>query len=189
MTTEEDIIKACINGERKAQKALYDKYAAKMLGVCLRYAKSFEEAEDVLQEAFLKVFSCIGQYRFEGSFEGWIRRVIVNTALNSYRSNLKHNYNSSLEEQHQLSSDNISNDAVGALTTEDLLKTIQSLPAGYRTVFNLYEIEGYKHKEIAEMLNISENTSKTQLLKAKAYIRGLLDKLMKLEQTKYKYDE
>lgn len=179
MTSEHEIISGCINGDKRAQKMLYDRYSAKMLGVCLRYMKNLDEAEDVLQDGFIKVFTYIGQYRFEGSFEGWLRRIMINTALNAYRSNLKHHFHSDIDEQQNYLPDTITEDAYSKLSVEELLKVIQSLPHGYRMVFNLYEIEGYKHKEIAEMLKISENTSKTQLLKSKIAIRNKLAKLIK----------
>jgi len=179
MTSEHEIITGCINGDRRAQKMLYERYASKMLGVCLRYMKNLDEAEDVLQDGFIKVFTYIVQYRFEGSFEGWLRRIMINTALNAYRSNLKHHFHSDIDEQQNYLPDNVSEDAYSKLSVEELLKVIQSLPNGYRMVFNLYEIEGYKHKEIGAMLKISENTSKTQLLKSKIAIRNKLAKLVK----------
>ncbi len=174
MISEIDLINGCKKGDKKAQKTLYDKYAAKMLGVCIRYFRDIEEAEDALQEGFIKIFNNIDKFRNEGSFEGWIRRIIVNTSLNCYKSNLKHYYGTDYEEieefieDEKLKFDNLS--------VEFLLKVIQDLPEGYRLVFNLYEIEGYSHKEIAEMLGVSVNTSKSQLMKAKRSLQKVLVK-------------
>jgi len=172
MISEAEIISGCLKGNKKAQKALYDKYSAKMLGVCLRYFRNTYEAEDALQEGFIRVFNNIDKFRNEGSFDGWIRRIIVNTALNYYKSNLKHYYAVDYDEIEEavedtkLSFDNLS--------VEFLLKVIQSLPEGYRLVFNMYEIEGYSHKEIGVMLGVSINTSKSQLMKAKRYLQNKL---------------
>ena len=165
MISEAEIISGCIKGDKKAQKALYDKYSAKMLGVCIRYFRSVDEAEDALQEGFIRVFKNIDKFRNEGSFDGWIRRIIVNTALNFYKSNLKHYYAVDYAEiEESLEDDKLNFDN---LSVEYLLKMIQLLPEGYRLIFNMYEIEGYTHKEISEMLGISINTSKSQLMKSK----------------------
>lgn len=163
----------CKQGERRAQEQLYHLLASKMLGVCMRYAKSTFEAEDMLQAGFVKVFSSIQGFRGEGSAEGWVRRVIVNTAISTYRQNLRletepwqetHDAGHSYELQH--------------LEYEDLLRLVRALPDGYRMVFNLYAIEGYSHKEIAEMLHISEGASKSQLSRARKWLQ---DKLLKVE--------
>ncbi len=172
MISEEEIISGCVNGNKKAQKALYDKYSKKMLGVCMRYFRNVDEAEDALQEGFIRIFNSIDKFRNEGSFEGWIRRIIVNTALNYYKSNLKHyyavDYNDieDIVEETEQDFDNFSVDV--------LLKLIQTLPEGYRLIFNMYEIEGYTHKEIGELLGISINTSKSQLMKSKKYLQNKL---------------
>jgi RNA polymerase sigma-70 factor (ECF subfamily) len=172
MMSEAEIISGCIKGDKKAQKALYDRYSAKMLGVCLRYFKNTDEAEDALQEGFIRVFNNIGKYRGDGSFDGWVRRIIVNTALNVYKMNLKHYYATDYDDIQETTADvKLSYDT---LSVEFLLKVIQSLPEGYRLIFNLYEIEGYSHKEIGKMLGISINTSKSQLMKSKSYIRNKL---------------
>jgi RNA polymerase sigma-70 factor (ECF subfamily) len=172
MIFEEEIICGCIKGDKKAQKALYDKYSAKMLGVCLRYFKNIDEAEDALQEGFIRVFNNIDKFRNEGSFDGWLRRIIVNTALNYYRSNLKHYYSIDYDEIEEVVED--AKLSFDSLNVEFLLNLIQSLPEGYRLIFNLYEIEGYSHKEIGIMLGISINTSKSQLMKAKKYLQHKL---------------
>ncbi len=172
MISEIDLINGCKIGDKKAQRTLYDKYAAKMLGVCIRYFRDIDEAEDALQEGFIKIFKNIDKFRNEGSFEGWIRRIMVNTSLNYYKSNLKHYYGTDYDEVEEFVEDEKLK--FDNLSVEYLLKIIQDLPEGYRLVFNLYEIEGYSHKEIAEMLGISVNTSKSQLMKAKRNLQKVL---------------
>lgn len=157
-----------------------------MMSVCMRYCKSRAEAEDVLQEGFIKVFMNINKFRMDGSIEGWIRRIMVNTAINNYHSNLKH-YNmqdvDELEEIRDLQDDKKEEDIRlnGAIPKDKLMELIQSLPEGYKMVFNLFAIEGYTHKEISEILDISQNTSKSQLAKArrslKKKIREITDKI------------
>lgn len=172
MISEAEIIRDCIKGDSSAQELLYNRFASKMLGVCVRYFNTIEEAEDALQEGFIKVFTSLKKYRSEGSFEGWIRRIMVNTALNIYRSNQKHYFHTDIDEiQEQFAGDRMFSDNYSC---EQLLKMIHDLPTGYRLVFNLFEIEGYSHKEIAEMLDISVNTSKSQLLKAKNVLKNKL---------------
>jgi len=172
MISEAEIISGCVKGDKKAQKALYDKYSAKMLGVCMRYFRNVDEAEDALQEGFIRVFNSIGKFRNEGSFDGWIRRIIVNTALNYYKSNLKHYYAVDYDEIEEVIED--TKMVFDSFSVEVLLKVIQSLPEGYRLIFNMYEIEGYSHKEIGELLGISINTSKSQLMKSKKYLQNKL---------------
>lgn len=173
---EEEIIKQCIAGNSKAQEKLYDFYARRMKGICVRYAKSVFEAEDIFQDAFIKVFTYLVNYKMEGSFDGWIRRIVVNTAIDHYKKN------QSLEkhfEQYE-GADEIETESFTVeqkLYADDLLKILSLLPDGYRLVFNLYAIEGYSHKEIADLLNISEGTSKSQLSKARRYIQHLLPKI------------
>lgn len=172
-----EIIKGCINGSRVHQKLLYEKYASKLLYLCLRYTKNKSEAEDVLQETFIKIFKNIQLFRSEGSFEGWIKRIAVNSALEFLR-NKKHTLIfQDIEDQanYSLSDDDI----IGKINAKELTELIFKLPDGYRLVFNLFVIEGYGHKEIGEMLEITEGTSKSQLAKARAQlqksIHGLLD--------------
>lgn len=168
--TDEELIKGCKSGKHKAFEALYKKYAMKMMAIAQRYCNTTFEAEDVVQEAFIKVFQKISTYDNQGSFEGWIKRVLVNTAINHYhqtsKEKLQVDYNALSGEE------SISEDAIGKIANEELLTLIQSLPEGYRMVFNLYVIEGYNHKEIGEMLNISEGTSKSQLSKAKGVLKS-----------------
>jgi RNA polymerase sigma factor (sigma-70 family) len=170
--TDEQIVKGCIEKNAIAQKVLYDKFSRKMMGVCLRYFDSREEAEDVLQNGFITVFENLGSYKGTGSLEGWIRKVMVNTALTDIRKNKKLKQNIELDSvAFMLPSTSYLNDT---FAVTDLLKIIQSLPVGFRTVFNLYAIEGYSHKEIGELLNISEGTSKSQYSRAKAHLQKLI---------------
>lgn len=172
--TEENLIKECASGNVLAQKAFYEKFAGKMMGVCLRYARNSDEAEDVLQDAFIKIFNKIPEYVKKGSLEGWVRRIVVNTALDSYRKNKKHQKDIEagsvdyLLEQKSF--------IVEELNAQDLLIIINNLPDGYRMVFNLFAIEGYSHKEIAERLGITESTSKSQYSRAKKVLRDILEK-------------
>ena len=141
----------------------------------MRYFHDKNEAQDALMEGFVKVFSNIDKFRMQGSFEGWIRRIMVNTSLNMHRKNLKHYYHVDIDEaQHRIED---SRQSFDHLQVEDMMKMIQSLPAGYRLVFNLFEIEGYSHKEIANQLEISENTSKSQLRKARLKLQSAINKI------------
>lgn len=166
--TEEEIVKGCLRGEAGSQKALYDLYAGRMMSLCLRYIGNREEAEDVFQEGFVRVFDKLGQFSGTGSLGGWIRMVMVNTALIQLRKNQKIRREESLESgNYSYSGDP---DALSAISHAELMALIGSMPSGYRTVFNLFAVEGYGHKEISEMLGISENTSKTQFLKARNFL-------------------
>lgn len=168
-----EIIKKCIEGDRAAQEKLYNFYAPRMRATCLRYASSVFEAEDIFQDGFVKVFTKLKDYRNQGgSFDGWVRRIIVNTAIDTYRKNiaLKNNiqYDSIAED------DTTAVEIADNLEEEELINVLSKLPDGYRIVFNLYAIEGYSHKEIAETLRITESTSKSQLFKARKQIQYLL---------------
>ncbi len=165
----DQIIRGCLKGNRKAQKQFYEHFAPKMFGVCLRYAGDVEMAEDFLQEGFIKVFSNLDSFRSEGVIDAWVRRIMVNTALEILRKNdvLKHSID--IDAAFSIS-DNLP-DGFQQINTAELLKHIQALPAGFRTVFNLFAIEGYSHQEIAEMLEISEGTSKSQYARAKAWLQ------------------
>ncbi len=166
---DKNIIDDCIDGKRHAQNKLYKKYASAMLGLCLRYAKNKDEAEDILQEGFIKVFLNIKGFRKEGSFEGWIKRIMINTAITHNKQNLKHQYQTDIneiEESHVVEELKKDDDTI-KLPRAKLMEIIQSLPDGYKMVFNLYIFEQYTHKEIGEMLGISDNTSKSQLSKAR----------------------
>ncbi len=177
MHSEQQIIEGCLKNSRKAQKMLYDKYASKFLGMCMRYAKDRLEAEDILQEGFLKIFGRIGQFSGLGSFEGWMKRIIVNTAITNYRQNLKHYYKQHIDEVNETDIDAPFADSEYSL--EELLKVIQALPPGYRMVFNMFAIEGFQHKEIAEMMGIDVTTSKSQYSRARKLLREKLAELKK----------
>jgi RNA polymerase sigma factor (sigma-70 family) len=172
---DEQIVKGCIQKDALAQKCLYDKFVRKMMGVCLRYCDSREEAEDVVQNGFITVFEHIDSFKGLGSLEGWIRRILINTALTNIRKNkkLKQNIDIDTVEYMLPSSDYLSEN----VDAKDLLKLIQTLPLGFKTVFNLYAIEGYSHKEIGELLNISEGTSKSQYSRAKVHLQKLIYKI------------
>jgi RNA polymerase sigma factor (sigma-70 family) len=172
MINEKELVKRCLKNDSGAQELLYRRYASKMLGVCLRYAKNKMEAEDILQEGYIKVFNSLTSFQFKGSLEGWVRRIMVNTAINFYRSSLK--YVQSLDDD-EMSDKNMPSITMNdLLTTKELLRIIQELPEGYRVVFNLFAIEGYSHKEIAEILGVSENTSKSQLSRARVVLQNKL---------------
>jgi RNA polymerase sigma factor (sigma-70 family) len=168
---EDDLIKGCIKGDRASQKQLYELHSPKMYAVCYRYVKDSMEAQDILVTAFTKVFDKIAQFKNEGSFEGWIRRIMVNEALTCLRKQRTMYLETDIEQaDREPDYDNLSDH----LEAEDLLKMIAQLPAGYRVVFNMYAIDGYSHKEIADHLNISENTSKSQLSRARVYLQKIL---------------
>lgn len=173
ISNESDLISGCINGDRKMQRELYERYSAKMFGVCLRYAGSTEEAEDILQEGFIKVFKKIGSYRGDGSFEGWIRRIFVNTAIEQFR---RKTYLQPITEREENSVEATYLSVLDNLAEKDIVKLVQQLSPGYRTVFNMYVVEGYTHRQIAEVLGISEGTSKSQLSRAKIILQELVKK-------------
>ncbi|WKZ60572.1 MAG: sigma-70 family RNA polymerase sigma factor [Cyclobacteriaceae bacterium] len=168
---EDELINGCKARNRDAQRSLYDQYSSKMYALCYRYVKDSMEAEDVLVTAFTKIFERIDQFKGEGSFEGWIRRVIVNEALTYLRRNRSMYLETDLEAaDREPDYQNISDH----LEAEELMQMIQELPSGYRIVFNMYAIDGYSHKEIADQLGISENTSKSQLSRARTYLQKML---------------
>jgi RNA polymerase sigma factor (sigma-70 family) len=174
MLQESHIVEGCIKQQRKAQYALYERYAGTMMTLCMRYCKNREEAEDLLQEGFIKVFQKISTFRGQGSLEGWIRRILINHALN----NIKAKKLVFREEDPQKMGERLADDTSPyeeeLYTPEMMMKAIQELPEGYRIVFNLYVFENYSHKDIAEQLGISENTSKSQLSRARGYLRKVL---------------
>jgi len=181
MLSDAEIIEGCSRHDRKAQQMLYDRYSRLLLGVCMRYAGDKTEAEDMLQETFLKIFFNIKDYSGTGSFIGWIRKIAVNTAITSYHKNLKYRYNIDIEE-YTTTETGIESFEEDMFTTDELIRVLNELPAGYRMVFNLYAVEGYKHKEISEMLGIDINTSKSQYSRAKAVIREKLEKLRTIKK-------
>ncbi len=171
--TEKELIQQCILENRNSQEELFRRYAGKMLVVCIRYTRHRQEAEDVLQDAFIKVYRNLEKYEFKGSFEGWIRRIVINTAL---KKHTKKSYKNELYGVEHVPEAGQNPKVEGVLNAEYLLALVQELPSGYRTVFNLYAIEGYSHKEIADLLKIGESTSRSQLAKA----RGILQKKVAL---------
>ena len=177
MFSDQEFIERCLKKDPKAQEMLYKHFAPKMFGICIRYAKNKAEAEDILQEGFIKVYTRLKDYRKEGSFEGWIRRTIINTAINFYRKGLKSKNEIDITDVEIVNEGQIS--AIDKLSTQELLNVIKELPDGYRIVFNLNVIEGYTHKEIGKMLDISENTSKSQLSRAKQVLQKKLLKIIK----------
>ena len=170
---DEEIIRGCISGDAKAQKQLFEKYNRRMMGLCMRYAAHREEAEDMLQEGWIKVFRNLHSFRFEGSAEGWIKRVIVNACLEMLRKNKKMLNQVDIEAVEEIKFSEFS--FSDTLSANDLLKMIHKLPAGYRTVFNMFAVEGYSHKEIGAMLGISESTSKSQYSRARAHLQKMLE--------------
>ena len=174
MVTEKELIKRCCKNDPRAQQELYEKYAPKMYGVCLRYACNKEIAQDLMHDGFITVFSKISSFRGEGSFEGWLRRIFVNTALGYLRKTDIVGHAAEIETAGQFGSAEAT--AVEQMTEAERLRCIAKLPDGYRAVLNLFAIEGYSHKEIAAMLNISEGTSRSQYLRAKVFLQRLLQK-------------
>ncbi|MFK8038270.1 MAG: RNA polymerase sigma factor [Crocinitomicaceae bacterium] len=177
-TELQNIIQGCIKGKRKYQKQLFEQYYGKMKSVCMRYARDEDEAQDMVQNGFIKVFDKLAVYNFTGSFEGWVRRIMVNTAIDFIRKHKNKTY--SLEDDHMLASDSedgiVLDEEVFELNfkAQKAVEAIGRLSAGYKMVFNLYVMEGYTHKEIAEYIGISEGTSKSNLAKAKQKLRALL---------------
>lgn len=172
-----NIIIGCQKNKRGAQEDLYNLFKEKMYGICLRYSDNYDEAEDILQDGFLKIFEKIYQYKFQGSFEGWMRKIMVNTALEKYRNKYKI---INIQDSIIVNNKSFSEGLTDSLTEDELLKMIKELSPKYRTVFNLYAIEGYSHKEISKMLNITEGTSKSNLSRARMILQ---------EKIKYYYKE
>ena len=164
------LVERCISGDRKAQKALYDALSGKMYAVCLRYMDSREEAEDVLQDGFVTLYSKLDSYSGAGSFEGWARKIFVNTALMSLRKKDVLKQSEDVDAAWNITSDDPT--AVQKIGFRELSKMISELPPGFRTVFNMYIIEGYSHKEIAEALGVSEATSRSQLQRARTLLQS-----------------
>jgi len=164
--TDKELIEACLKGNTIAHKMLYDTYSPVLYGICLRYSKKEEEAQDILQDSFIKIFTKLDTYQYTGSFEGWLKRIVTNTSIEYYRKKIN------TEQVEEIGfSPYLAIDSDKGLEVEELLKMIQELPEGYRMVFNLYAIDGYTHGEIATKLNISEGTSKSQLSRARAYLQ------------------
>jgi RNA polymerase sigma factor (sigma-70 family) len=172
MISEQDLIEGCKKGNHSAFETLYTKYAKKMMAIALRYCNTTFEAEDLVQETFIKVFEKISTFDNKGSFEGWVKRVLVNNSINHFHKTSKERTFEDVSEI-ELPDDSVGN-IYSKISNEELLEVLKTLPYGYRTVFNLYVIEGYNHKEIGEICTISEGTSKSQLAKAKAMLKGLV---------------
>ncbi|GAO44189.1 RNA polymerase sigma factor [Flavihumibacter petaseus] len=166
--SDTDLVKGSIAGDARMQEALYQRYAGKMYAVCLRYSGNNDDAQDLLQEGFIKVFRNLDKFRNEGSFEGWLRRVFVNTSIEHYRRKVHLN---SITENEEVRIEDPSVSVLDQLAERDIVQLVQELSPGYRAVFNLYVIEGYSHKEIGDMLHISEGTSKSQLARAKSLLQ------------------
>ncbi|HEY1008895.1 MAG TPA: RNA polymerase sigma factor [Daejeonella sp.] len=177
--TIDSLLEGCKKGDRKAQEHLYKMLAPKMMGVCMRYAKDTYEAEDILQLGFIKVFQKVAEFRGEGSFEGWIRRIMANSAIESYRKNLRTLNVIDIDEVHDQPQSTFD---MSGLELKDLMKLVQQLSNGYRLVFNMYVIEGFSHKEIAKELGISEGASKSQLSRARSILK---EKILKMEGLNY----
>ena len=175
MIDEKQLIEYCLSNKEGALDELYKQFAPKLFGICLRYANSREEAEDLLHDGFIRILDHLKKFRHEGSFEGWMRRIMVNTAINYLKK--KKRYQSDVDPELPDSNTAFEVPVLDVISLNELLAVINSLPDGYKIVFNLYVIDGYKHKEIAEILGISESTSKSQFMKAR---KSLQEKLKKL---------
>ncbi|MEO7982869.1 MAG: sigma-70 family RNA polymerase sigma factor [Bacteroidota bacterium] len=171
---DHQLVKDCLKGKPEAQRSLYEQFAKTMLGVCYRYTKSFNDAEDVLQDGFVKVFSGLQQYKFEGELGAWIRRIMVNTALNFLKKNKKYRDEMVFTEQplHPVAD---TNPAIN-LEAKELADLIRQLPQGYQTIFNMYAVEGYTHVEIGELLGISDGTSRSQYARARGLLISWIEK-------------
>jgi RNA polymerase sigma factor (sigma-70 family) len=172
--TEEQMLAGSMNNNASAQEVFYNRFSPRMLGVCYRFAKNREDAEDMLQEGFIKVFTQLHQYRNEGALEGWIRRIIVHTCINILKKNKKFSESVDLIHAHSI---HVKEDMIPSIMqAKQVVECIRLLPLGYRTVLNLYAIEGYSHKEISKMLEIEESTSRSQYTRAKAMLEEILVK-------------
>lgn len=174
--SDEVLVKECMGGNRQYQEMLYKKFCWKMMGVCMRYSKNHEEAEDFLQEGFVKVFTHLGSFKAKGSLEGWVRRVIVNTILDGMR---KKSLMFKVVDIEEAGNEAGVDDLLSEISVHDLVEMIQELAPGYRTVFNLFVVEGYSHKEISARLGISEGTSKSQFAMARKVLREKIDRQVK----------
>ena len=184
--TEELMLAGCLRNNAPAQEALYNRFSPRMLGVCYRFAKNREDAEDMLQEGFIKIFTQIHQYRSEGALEGWIRRIVVHTCINILKKNKK--FSDSVDIIHA-NSVNVKEEIIPSIMqAKQIVECIRTLPLGYKTVLNLYAIEGYSHKEIALMLDIEESTSRSQYTRAKAMLEEILIRKKIIQKQRKKTD-
>lgn len=168
-----ELIHGCLHNNRRCQEKLYNTYSPMIYGICKRYINDDDEAQEVLQIIFIRVFDKLHTYEFKGSFQGWLRRTAITVILNHIRNQRKHKYHTDIDEVYDIPSD-ITTDQ--NITRQELLHALHLLPTGYRTVFNLFTIEGFQHKEIAKMLGIKSNTSKSQLSKARKKLKNILIK-------------
>lgn len=175
MKTNEELIEGCKGNKRAAQKQLYEKFSGRLMGICLRYTKNQTEAEDLLQEVFIKIFRQIKKFKGTGSFEGWLCRIAVNTSITHYHRNKNHKDTGNVEDFREQLVDH--EKVTHKMASNELMEIVQSLPDIYQTVFNLYAIEGFTHKEISEQLGISEGTSKSQLSRARKLLQKKLTNL------------
>lgn len=185
--TDDELVKRCLSGGESAQKMLYDRYSKQMLGVCFRYCKNRDDAYDMFQDGFVKVFEKLHMYNGKGPLGAWIRRTIVNNILDELRKQKRQmgydeSYRADFLTHNDGWDDSLEMDDGDSITRDQILELVQQLPAGYRTVFNLYAIEEYAHKEIAEMLGITESTSKTQYRKAKGHLKSMIIELRKTSE-------
>jgi RNA polymerase sigma factor (sigma-70 family) len=177
MDTEGKLIEGCLAGKRKAQNELYKRFSPLLYGICLRYAANRFEAQDILQEGFIKVFSALSTFEKKGSFEGWVKRIVINNAINHIRRNAAKHLFTEFSELENIPETIQETEEISPPDSKIMLKLIQELPDGYRMVFNLYVFEEYSHKEIAEFSGISENTSKTQLMRARHLLQKKISEL------------
>jgi len=178
------LIQDCVEGDRHSQNKLYEQYAPKMFAICMRYSKSREEAEDILQDGFVQLFRSLHSFKFDGSFEGWIRKIMVYTAIANYKAKLKMHAVINIDGMENIAVIN-NEDIISQLGKKELLKMVQALPPMYRIVFNLYVFEGLKHREIAVLLGISEGTSKSNLFDAKAILQSAVANSLKIANQNY----
>jgi len=172
--SEKDLIEGCLNNDYKYQKALFDKYSGVLMTICRRYFQDVSLAEDALQDGFIRIYKNLGQFSFKGSFEGWLKRLVVNVCLRKLQKESKqYDWN----ELGKSTSIAVAPVAESNVNNEDLLQLVQKLPTGYRTVFNMYALDGYSHREIAQELGVTESTSRSQLVKARNMLKRLLEEL------------
>lgn len=169
---ESDLIKGCINGDPQMQRLLYQRFSSMMYAVCLRYSENTEDANDIMQEGFIKVYKSLNKFRAEGSFEGWVRRIFINTSIEHYRKKVKL-YNVTEVQENTIEDKEL--DALDSLAAKDIMNIVNELSPGYKAVFNMHVIEGYSHKEIADILGITEGTSKSQLARAKGVLKKIIE--------------
>ncbi len=183
--TEELMLAGCLKNNAAAQEALYNRFSPRMLGVCYRFAKNREDAEDMMQEGFIKVFTQMYQYRNEGALEGWIRRVMVHTCINNLKKNKK--FSDSVDIIHA-SNIHVNEELIPSIMqAKQVVECIRMLPIGYRTVLNLYAIEGFSHREIGVMLDIEESTSRSQYTRAKVMLEEILIRKKIIQKTRAEF--